>query len=131
MPGASAWSRETRRTAEARIKAIWTDDWQQSTEINREVAHFTGQVELAKCIQEGLAARREGDVATATFKLGRAVKLAAEGGNGETMKLLQGVVEVDDAATGTVRLRQNVAAIDEMSLDTRSTITVRVGPGAT
>jgi hypothetical protein len=120
---------ETR--AQALVKAIWTDDEQLSTRINPHVAHFTGQAELADCIQEGLEARKDGDVATATFKLGRAVKLAAEGGNDGTMKLLQGVVEVDDAATGTVRLRQNVAAIDEMSLDTRSTITVRVGPGAT
>ena len=47
------------------------------------------------------------------------------------MKLLQGVVEVDDPATGTIRLRGDVATLDEMSLDTRSTITVRVGPGAT
>jgi hypothetical protein len=120
---------ETR--ARALVKAIWTDDQRLSTQINRGVAHYTGQAELADCIQEGIDARRDGDLATATFKLGRAVQLAAESGNDGTMKLLQGVVEVDDAATGTVRLRQNVAAVDEMSLDTRSTITVRVGPGAT
>jgi hypothetical protein len=46
------------------------------------------------------------------------------------MKLLQAVVEVEDAATGTVRLRGDVAVVDEMSLDTRSTTTVRVGAGA-
>jgi von Willebrand factor type A C-terminal domain/von Willebrand factor type A domain len=120
---------ETR--AIALVKAIWTDDEQLSTQIRPEVAHYTGQAELAECIQEGLEARKDGDLATATFKLGRAVQLAAESGNDGTMKLLQGVVEVDDPATGTVRLRQNVAAVDEMSLDTRSTITVRVGPGAT
>ncbi|HUA72144.1 MAG TPA: VWA domain-containing protein [Solirubrobacteraceae bacterium] len=119
---------ETRATA--LVKAIWTDDQQLSTHINREVAHYTGQAELADCIQEGLEARKEGDLATATFKLGRAVKLAAESGNDGTMKLLQAVVEVDDAATGTIRLRHDVATVDEMSLDTRSTITVRVGPGA-
>ena len=117
---------ETRATA--RIKAIWTDDQQLSTHINREVAHYTGQAELADCIQEGLEARKEGDLATATFKLGRAVKLAAESGNDGTMKLLQAVVEVDDPATGTIRLRHDIATVDEMSLDTRSTITVRVGP---
>jgi hypothetical protein len=39
------------------------------------------------------------------------------------------VVEVDDAATGTVRLRTEIAEADEMALDTRSTKTVRVGPG--
>ena len=72
---------------------------------------------------------RQGDIGTATFKLGRAVQLAADSGNDGTMKLLQAVVEVEDPATGTVRLRQDVAVVDEMSLDTRSTTTVRVGAG--
>ncbi len=116
---------------QALIKAIWTSDQQLSTGINREVAHYTGQAELADCIQDGLEARKRGDLDTATFKLGRAVQLAAESGNDGTMKLLQAVVEVQDPATGTVRLKREVAAIDELSLDTRSTTTVRVGAGAT
>jgi von Willebrand factor type A C-terminal domain len=115
---------------QALVRATWTDDRQLSTSINREVAHYTGQAELAECIQEGLEARKQGDLGAATFKLGRAVQLAAESGNDGTMKLLQAVVEVDDAATGTVRLRRDVAVVDEMSLDTRSTTTVRVGTGA-
>ena len=118
---------QTRATA--LVRAVWTDEQQLSTEINGKVAHYTGQVELAACIQEGIAARKQGDLATATFKLGRAVRLANESGHADTMRLLRGVVEVDDAATGTVRLRRDVATVDEMSLDTRSTITVRVGPG--
>jgi hypothetical protein len=113
------------------IKAVWTDDQQLSTRINREVAHYTGQAELADAIQEGLEARRAGDEATATFKLGRAVQLAEQTGNDGTMRLLQSVVDVQDAATGTVRLKQGVADADEMALDTRSTKTVRVGQGAT
>ena len=112
------------------IKAIWTDDQQLSTQINREVAHYTGQAELAECIQDGLEARKAGDDATATFKLGRAVQLASESGNDGTLKLLAAVVDVEDAATGTVRLRNEIAEVDEMALDTRSTKTVRVGPAA-
>lgn len=111
------------------IKAIWTDEQQLSTRINREVAHYTGQAELAECIQDGLEARKSGDAATATFKLGRAVQLASESANDGTLRLLAAVVDVDDAATGTVRLRREVADADEMALDTRSTKTVRVGPG--
>jgi hypothetical protein len=114
---------------QALVKAVWTDDQHLSTRISREVAHYTGQAELADCIQDGLEARKQGDFATATSKLGRAVQLAAESGNDGTMKLLQAVVEVDDVASGTVRLRGQVAVIDEMSLDTRSTSTVRVGGG--
>ena len=112
------------------IRAIWTDDRDLSTQISREVAHYTGQAELADCIHEGLEARKAGDEATATDKLGRAVQLAAESGNDGTMRLLAAVVEVEDPATGTVRLRRDVAAADEMALDTRSTRTVRVGPAA-
>jgi von Willebrand factor type A C-terminal domain len=114
--------------AHALIKAIWTDDEQLTTQINREVAHYTGQSELADAIHDGLNARSTGDEVTATLKLGRAVKLAAQSGNNETLKLLQALVEVDDAATGTVGLRPDVADADEMALDTRSTKTVRIGP---
>jgi hypothetical protein len=116
---------------QALVRAIWTDDLQLSTRIRPEVAHCTGQVELADCIQDGLEARKRGDPATATFKLGRAVQLAAASGHDETLKRLEAVVEVEDAATGTVRLRGDVSIVDEMSLDTRSTATVRVGAGTT
>ncbi len=112
--------------SQALIRAIWTDDEQLSTRINREVAHYTGQAELADAIQEGLEARKQGDEHTATFKLGRAVQLAAAAGNSDTMKLLAGVVDVQDQHTGTVRLKPRVQDADEMALDTRSTKTVRV-----
>jgi hypothetical protein len=113
--------------AQGLIKAIWTEDRQLSTRISREVAHYTGQAELAECIQDGLEARKAGDHATATFKLGRAVQLASQSGNDGTMKLLEAVVEVEDADNGSVRLRAEVADADEMALDTRSTKTVRAG----
>ena len=107
------------------IRAIWTDDEALSTRINPHVAHYTGQAELAQVIQEGLEARKEGDEETATAKLGRAVKLAQQSGNADTARLLEKVVDVVDAATGTVRLRTKVDDADEMALDTRSTKTVR------
>ncbi len=116
--------------SQALIKAIWTDDEQLSTRINREVAHYTGQAELAEVIQEGLEARKTGDETTATFKLGRAVQLAADSGNDQTMKLLARVVEVDDPVTGTVRLKQAVDDADEMALDSRSTRTARIQTSA-
>jgi hypothetical protein len=112
--------------SQALIKATWTEDTQLSTRINPAVAHYTGQAELAGVIQEGLEARKTGDEATATLKLGRAVQLAAASGNESTTKLLAKVVEVEDAATGTVRLKRLVDDADEMALDTRSTKTVRV-----
>src|SRR5439155_7196833 len=115
---------------QALVKAVWTDDESLSTRISPQVAHYTGQAELAQAIQEGLEARKNGDEATATVKLGRAVQLAHESDNEGTMKLLRKVVDVDDEATGTVRVKRAVDALDEMELDTRSTRTVRVGKGA-
>ncbi|WP_330175799.1 VWA domain-containing protein [Streptomyces sp. NBC_01498] len=108
------------------VRAVWTDDMAASTAINPQVAHYTGQAELAQVIQQGLEARKSGDIDGATAKLGRAVKLASDSGNTDTAKLLSKVVDVVDAATGTVRLKAKVADADEMTLDTRSTKTVRV-----
>src|SRR5215813_13050050 len=107
------------------VRAIWTDDEALSTRINPNVAHYTGQAELAQVIQDGLEARKTGDEELATAKLGRAVALAAQSGNEDTAKLLAKVVDVVDAATGTVRLKPKVEQADEMALDTRSTKTVR------
>lgn len=108
------------------VRAVWTDDMAASTSINPQVAHYTGQAELAQVIQQGLEARKAGDLDGATAKLGRAVQLAAGSGNADTAKLLSKVVDVVDAATGTVRLKAKVADADEMTLETRSTKTVRV-----
>jgi hypothetical protein len=108
------------------IRATWTEDEALSTRINRGVAHYTGQAELAAAIQEGLEASKRGDERTATARLGRAVALARQAGNEETARLLARVVDVVDEAAGTVRLRKTVSTEDEMALDTRSVRTVRV-----
>lgn len=124
VPGANGEADQV--LGQGRVLAVWTDDTALSTRINREVAHYTGQAELADAIQEGLEARKNGDVETATAKLGRAVQLATETGHSDTAKLLSKVVDVEDARTGTVRLKRKVAAVDEMTLDTRSAKTMRV-----
>jgi hypothetical protein len=114
----------------ALVRAVWTNDENLSTRINREVAHYTGQAELANAIHDGLAARAVGDDDTATMKLGRAVQLAHETGNEDSVRLLQKVVDIENLETGTVRLRKQVADVDAMALDVRSTRTVRVGKGS-
>ncbi|MDR1432279.1 MAG: VWA domain-containing protein [Propionibacteriaceae bacterium] len=108
------------------IKAKWSADTNLTAQINPEVAHYTGQAELAQAIQEGLAAKAEGDDATATIKLGRAVLLANETDNIEATMKLRKVVDVADAATGKIRLRKSVDKADEMALDTASTKTTRI-----
>ncbi|MGA5702301.1 vWA domain-containing protein [Peterkaempfera bronchialis] len=108
------------------VKAVWTDDLAASTRISPQVAHYTGQAELAESIQQGLEAHRSGDLDQATAKLGKAVRLAHASGNEDTFKLLQKVVDVVDPKEGTVRFRKHVSEADEMTLETRSTKTVRV-----
>jgi hypothetical protein len=113
------------KMADGQILANWTDDETRSAIISPEVAHYTGQGELAEVIKQGLEARRAGDEEGATRKLGRAVQLAAESGNDATTKLLKKVVDVIDEDTGTIKLRRAVDDADEMALDTRSTKTTR------
>src|SRR4029077_15271637 len=61
-------------TAKSSLRAIWTDDEELSTRINREVAHYTGQTEMSALIEEGLSARTRGDIDEATLKLGKAAQ---------------------------------------------------------
>jgi hypothetical protein len=110
------------------VRATWSDDATLTTRINPAVAHYTGQAELASVIQDGLAAKAAGDDATATVKLGRAAQLAAQTGNDEATSKLRKVVDIEDAETGTVRLKRGVDKLDEMALDTSSTKTTRVKP---
>ena len=111
------------------VLAQWTDDTALSTRISRGVALYTGQAELAAAIQEGVAAQERGDLRTATARLGRAVELAQAvkeaTGNDATARLLAEVVDVDPV-TGTARLRAEASKAARMTLDSRSTVTVRV-----
>ena len=108
------------------LKPKWSSSCALTTRIDAQVAHYTGQAELATAIQEGLAAKAVGNEELATTKLGRAVQLASETGNDEATAKLRKVVDVEDADTGTVRLKRTVAKADEMALDTASTKTTRV-----
>lgn len=108
------------------IKATWSNNSELTTRIDQQVAHYTGQTELADAIQQGLAAKAAGDEATATTKLGRAVQLAAATGNAEATTKLRKVVDVQSEADGTVRLKRAVDKADEMALDTASTKTTRI-----
>lgn len=117
------------KIAEVRILAIWTDDEAKSAKIDRVVAHYTGQADLAQSIQEGMEARNRGDSERATALLGKAVKIAYDSGNEATAKLLRNVVDIEDAEKGTVRLKGGVTKESEMMLETRSTKTARIKKG--
>lgn len=107
------------------VFAEWTEDEQLFTEINKEVALYTGRTEMAKEIQEGLRARDEGHDSLATAKLGRALNLAVESEDEYTAQLIRKLV-VEEPVTGTIRLRKDVDDADAMRLDTDSVKTSRL-----
>ena len=111
---------------QALVKATWSNDEALTTRIDDQVARYTGKAELAQMIQDGLAAKAAGRDDDATSKLGRAVQLANEAGDQEMTSRLRKVVDIDNAETGTVRLKKGVDRLDEMALDTASTKTTRV-----
>jgi von Willebrand factor type A domain/von Willebrand factor type A C-terminal domain len=113
-------------TAQSLIRATWTDDRAASTRVNRVVAHYTGQEELADAIQTGLDALNRGDETAAALHLGRAVRIAAETGSTSSGELLEAVLDVEDALTGRVQVKGGLRQADVMTLDTRSTRTTRV-----
>ena len=115
------------KTAGAPVVATWTDDEALSARINSQVAHYTGQEELAEAIQHGLEERALGHADEATRHLGRAAKLAHASGNDETTRRLAKVIDIIDADLGTVRLKARIEKADEMDLDLSSTRTSRAG----
>jgi hypothetical protein len=106
------------------VTVTWTDDAGLSTRIDAQVAHYTGQAEKARAIQDGLEAMARHDEATATLHLGRALALAEQSGDAETTRRLREVIE-PDANGGTLRLRRGAGKVAVMDLDVGSTRTVR------
>lgn len=112
-----------------RIVAAWSADVAMTSRINEQVAHYTGQTELANSIKEGLEAKSRGDVDSATVLLGRAAKIAAESGNDEVTARLKKVVDIVDADQGTVRLKANAGKAADLELDMGGTMTIRKRTG--
>ncbi len=113
-----------------RIVATWTSDEALSTRIDPNVAHYTGQEELASAIREGLDAKARGNIDEATVLLGKAAKIAIQTGNDEVTARLKKVVDVIDPDTGTVRLKSGNNKGAELELDMGGTRTVRRRPAS-
>lgn len=107
------------------ITVKWTEDVSLSARINEQVAHYTGQQEKAKAIQEGLEALAQQNIDVATNRLGRALKLASDAGDEGTVRRLKQIVDVVDADKGTVRVKRGQSKEELMDLDVASTRTVR------
>ncbi len=116
---------ETKLNEGGQVTAQWTNDDKKSTVINPKVANYTGQAELARNIQEGVAALNAGDEDKATKALGKARELAVATGNDEATKRIDKIVKVDPDK-GTVKIIKGASAGDVVNLDTASTRTKRV-----
>jgi Mg-chelatase subunit ChlD len=114
--------------SETKIRAVWTDDAARSTRINRELAHYTGQAQFASAIDEAYEARHAGDTDRATKLFGTAVSIAHEIGDTHRLDDLSKVVDIEDAATGTVRLKPDADARDDLALQVDSIKTNRLPP---
>jgi len=112
------------------VIATWTADEGLTTRINPQVAHYTGQTELADSIREGLEAKARGDIDQATKLLGKAAKIAIQTGNDDVTKRLKKVVDVIDEDKGTVRLKSGAGKAEILELDMGGTRTVRRRPAA-
>ncbi|MBV8652327.1 MAG: hypothetical protein JO255_12735, partial [Alphaproteobacteria bacterium] len=104
----------------------WSADASLTARICAQVAHYTGQAELAEATREGLEALDRGDARTATIKLGQAAKLAADSNNDEATRRLAKIVDIVDQDAGTVRIRAGVAKLDLLDAEVGATRTVRV-----
>jgi hypothetical protein len=123
MPG--GWVEREVKPAEARLFATWTSDARLSARVDDQVAHYTGQSELAAAIQGGLAEQARGNAAAATQLLGRAVQLAHQSNSQEMTQRLQRVVDVVDPVRGTIRLKANASRAASMDLELESRTTRR------
>jgi hypothetical protein len=54
------------KVGEAQIIAMWTDDIEEGSRVEPKVDNYTGQAELTKKVQEGMAARKAGNEDEAT-----------------------------------------------------------------
>ena len=109
----------------ARIRAIWTEDLALSTVINDKVALVTGRAELAKAIQDGLAAHHATEPDLAMDCLDRARKLAEKVNEDSVLAQLDRIYDPD---TGTFQL-DRMSTREEMGLDIESTKTTPLSRG--
>jgi hypothetical protein len=94
------------------IRVRWTTDPVLFTLSHATVEHYLRQEELGERVRAGCAALEAGDEERAAAELGRAVALATATDNERYLQRLATLVEIDDAARGVVRLREDSELLD-------------------
>ncbi|WP_018638369.1 VWA domain-containing protein [Parafrankia elaeagni] len=114
--------------AAAEILAQWTEDVVRYSEVNQQVARYTGLVGYDEAVRLGISAYGQGDLEQAREHLGRAVQLAYEAGEqGKINLLAHRLVSIIDAATGDVEIRSDVSEHELHVSELRSRWTAPIG----
>lgn len=92
-----------------------TEDVVLSSQIHEKVERYIVQGELGRAVRAGWDAFEEGDREAAGARWGLAVRLATELGNETILKRLWPLVDVEDAAAGLVRVKEDVRLRDGFS----------------
>ncbi|MER6343786.1 VWA domain-containing protein [Streptomyces sp. NPDC001595] len=98
----------------------WTDDPALSRHTDAQVEHFEQHQRLGEAVAAATDAYRRGERGSAEHQLGRAVQLAHAMGADQQLVRLARLVAIEDAASGRVRLRADVTAVDFEHLITAS-----------
>jgi hypothetical protein len=109
------------KLAEVPVMVAWVDDASVSgLTADATIMHQTELTELAQVILEGVDALSRGDRDAAIAGLGRAVQLSNVLGLHDTTTILSRLVDIEDATTGSVQLKHDVAEIDVVTLATHA-----------
>ncbi|MBL1099451.1 VWA domain-containing protein [Streptomyces coffeae] len=90
----------------------WTDDVLLSSRVDPRLLHYGADADLGRAITAGCDAYEAGEREEARRQWALAVRLAHQLGSGKTLSRLRGLVDIVDAATGTVRIRETVRPLD-------------------
>lgn len=111
--------------APAPIVVHWTEDLTRSSRVDPQVVHYAGQAEINRAITAGCDAFDDGRLDEATQEWRRAVTLAAESGNAEILKRMRRLVDISDAADGTVTIKPDLQPEDLLNAAVGSNISTR------
>ncbi|KAK1179850.1 VWA domain-containing protein [Streptomyces sp. NBS 14/10] len=128
-PGAA----DIRLPAAESVLVRWTDDPLLSSRIHPRLAHYGADDALGLAVTAAYDAYVAGEPRQALTHWGRAVRLAHELGNEKMLDRLRGLVDIVEAATGEVRLRERIRPLDlnsAMVLSDESSRFRGPGPGA-
>ncbi|WP_239341391.1 VWA domain-containing protein [Frankia sp. CiP3] len=100
--------RADRELATAPVYARWTADYSLYSQASHTMTTSRRQIDVAQKIKAGTQALLADDLTAARDLLGRAVALAHAAGDLAALELLARLVTIDDPATGTVVLRDDV-----------------------